>query len=126
MSKKYIIFIDDEIEKHMELSDLKDEIKVPEGYELCPYTDPGKAFKFISANSKDISLIISDYVMPGVDGIFFLKQSMERVESKAKFVLITNKDIEEVKKSLPKGCLIEKKEDSMVKLIQKLIVKFIQ
>ncbi|MFQ5499401.1 MAG: response regulator [Candidatus Zixiibacteriota bacterium] len=62
-----IVLVDDE---EMVLTSLSSLLKLETGYETHTFLSAGDALKFIEANV--VSLVISDYLMPEMDGITFL------------------------------------------------------
>ncbi len=67
--KRQIIILDDE---EMVLTSLRSFIELETDYNVTTFTSPSEALDFIKSN--DIDLVISDYLMPNMDGISFLTQ----------------------------------------------------
>ena len=67
MFKKPIAIVDDEAE----LVNLYSEALQMSGYEVCSFSDPILAYEHIRDNPDKYSLIITDYRMPLMDGLFF-------------------------------------------------------
>ncbi|MEJ2721914.1 MAG: response regulator [bacterium] len=66
-SKPKIVIVDDE---EMVLTSLKSFLNLETEYEVVSFKDPREALEFIENN--DIDLVVSDYLMPEMDGISFL------------------------------------------------------
>jgi len=67
-----IVIVDDE---EMVLKSISSLLELEESYEVKTFTSPQKALDFIREQSMD--LVISDYLMPGMDGISFLSRVRE-------------------------------------------------
>lgn len=67
--KRQILILDDE---EMVLTSLRSFIELETDYNVTTFTSPAEALEFIKSN--DIDLVISDYLMPNMDGISFLAQ----------------------------------------------------
>jgi DNA-binding NtrC family response regulator len=68
-----ILLVDDE---EMVLSSIKSFFAIETDYKLATYTSPIKALEVIEENRFD--LVISDYLMPEMDGITFLAKVKEK------------------------------------------------
>lgn len=64
-----IIIVDDE---EMVLTSLKSFINLETDYEVHTFLSPQEAIKFVSDN--EVDLVISDYLMPEMDGMAFLAE----------------------------------------------------
>jgi DNA-binding NtrC family response regulator len=64
-----IVIVDDE---EMVLTSLSSFLKLETEYEVKVFTSPKEALKYIEQN--DIELVVSDYLMPEMDGISFLTE----------------------------------------------------
>jgi cyclic di-GMP phosphodiesterase len=64
-----ILLVDDE---EMILSSLKSFFTIEGGYNLLTYTSPLQALRDLEVDHTNIDLVISDYLMPEMDGITFL------------------------------------------------------
>lgn len=62
-----IVIVDDE---EMVLTSLSSYFALETDFEIVQFTSPNEALKYIESN--DIDLVISDQLMPGMDGITFL------------------------------------------------------
>jgi len=67
-----ILIVDDE---DMVLTSIESYLDLETEYHVVTFTNPEKALEFIKENSVD--LVISDYLMPEMDGIAFLAQVRE-------------------------------------------------
>jgi two-component SAPR family response regulator len=45
------------------------------GYKMASFQEPIQALEFLSANAEEVDLIVSDIVMPGIDGIELAKRA---------------------------------------------------
>jgi DNA-binding NtrC family response regulator len=77
--RSVILIVDDE---EMILSSIKSFLTVESDYELLSYTSPLKAIEDLKTKIQKVDLVISDYLMPEMDGISFL------AEVKKKFPLV--------------------------------------
>jgi DNA-binding NtrC family response regulator len=64
-----ILLVDDE---EMILSSLKSFFTIEGSYNLLTYTSPVQALRDLEVDHTNIDLVISDYLMPEMDGITFL------------------------------------------------------
>ncbi len=64
-----IVIVDDE---EMVLTSLSSFLKLETEYEVKSFTSPKEALKYIQQN--DVELVVSDYLMPEMDGISFLTE----------------------------------------------------
>ncbi|MFW6287970.1 MAG: response regulator, partial [bacterium] len=74
MDKK-IMIVDDET---MITSTLSSLIKVVLNISVITYNEPEMALQSHELNNNDIHLIISDFMMPGMNGLNFLKRAREK------------------------------------------------
>src|SRR5262245_61030254 len=70
-----VLLVDDE---EMILTSIKAFFAIETDYEFLTYTSPLKALKELETRIKDLDLVISDYLMPEMDGIAFLSKVKER------------------------------------------------
>jgi len=70
-----ILLVDDE---EMILTSIKAFFAIDSDYDLLTYTSPLKALRDLETEIKSIDLVISDYLMPEMDGITFLAKMKER------------------------------------------------
>ena len=64
-----ILLVDDE---EMILNSLKSFFAIEGGYNLLTYTSPVQALRDLETDHTNVDLVISDYLMPEMDGITFL------------------------------------------------------
>lgn len=69
-----ILLVDDE---EMILNSIKSFLAIETDYQLLSYTSPQKALQDLNAMER-VDLIISDYLMPEMDGISFLSEVKKR------------------------------------------------
>jgi len=69
-----IVLVDDE---EMVLSSIKSFFAIESNYNLMTYTSPLKALEDLEYNHQHADLVISDYLMPEMDGITFLAKVKE-------------------------------------------------
>ena len=69
-----ILVVDDE---EMVLNSMKAFFAIEGNYKLLTYTSALKAMEDLERNSLKVDLVISDYLMPGMDGIAFLAKVKE-------------------------------------------------
>ena len=67
-----LVIVDDE---EMVLTSIRSFLNLETDYQVASFTSAGEALEFIRENSAD--LVISDYLMPEMDGISFLAQVRE-------------------------------------------------
>jgi DNA-binding NtrC family response regulator len=70
-----ILLVDDE---EMILNSIKSFFAIDSDYDLLTYTSPLKALQDLESKIKSVDLVISDYLMPEMDGITFLSKMKER------------------------------------------------
>jgi len=70
-----ILLVDDE---EMILNAIKAFFSIESDYKLLAYTSPLQALEDLDATIKSIDLVISDYLMPEMDGITFLGEVKKR------------------------------------------------
>jgi len=66
-----ILLVDDE---EMIITSIKSFLAIETDYQLLAYTSPVKALEDLETKIKSVDLVISDYLMPEMDGISFLAQ----------------------------------------------------
>jgi DNA-binding NtrC family response regulator len=81
--KARILLLDDE---EMVLTSLSSFLELETRYEVMPFTSPQKAIEFVKNNK--IHLVISDYLMPEMDGITFLAKVKE-IDPQATRIILT-------------------------------------
>lgn len=70
-----ILLVDDE---EMILTSIKSFFAIETDYDLLTYTSPVQALNDLDEKIKSVDLVISDYLMPEMDGISFLAQVKKR------------------------------------------------
>jgi DNA-binding NtrC family response regulator len=70
-----ILLVDDE---EMILTSIKSFFAIETDYRFLTYTSPLKALEDLQTKVDDLDLVISDYLMPEMDGITFLSSVKER------------------------------------------------
>ncbi len=72
MDKETVLIVDDE---EMVLTSLSAYLTLETDYEVVTYTSAARALEYVEAN--DVGIIISDFLMPDMDGITFLAKAKE-------------------------------------------------
>ena len=75
MKPPTIVLVDDD---EMILRSIRTFLATEMNHELLTYTSPGRALDDIEKHIENVDLVISDYMMPEMDGISFLTQVKER------------------------------------------------
>src|SRR5213083_758138 len=70
-----ILLVDDE---EMIISSIKSFLSIETDYRLLTYTSPIKALEDLDTKIKKVDLVVSDYLMPEMDGISFLAEVKKR------------------------------------------------
>lgn len=87
INKYSIIIVDDD----PDLVDLFKEILEKNGYKVRGFTHPIIALEFIQDNHKNCNLVISDYLMPQLNG-YELGKKIREINSNIKVILISTYD----------------------------------
>jgi DNA-binding NtrC family response regulator len=82
-SNASIVLVDDE---EMVLTSLRALLQLETEHDIHCFTDPAEAAKFLETNTVDVC--VSDYLMPGMNGIQFLCRAKE-LQPEASRVLLT-------------------------------------
>ncbi len=82
-SANVVLLVDDE---EMVVTSIKSFLMLETDYEVVSFTSPQKALDYVKGNKVD--LVISDYLMPDMDGIEFLAQ-VKDAQPEATRVLLT-------------------------------------
>lgn len=90
-----IVIVDDE---EMVLTSLKSFLNLESGYEIHTFTSAKNALEFLKKN--DASLVISDYLMPEMDGISFLAEVREMKPEITRIILTGYADKENAIKAI--------------------------
>ncbi len=78
-----IVLVDDE---DMVVTSIKSFLTLETDYEVKGFTDPAQAIEFIKENHADV--VVSDYLMPEIDGISFLAK-VKDIQPQATRILLT-------------------------------------
>jgi DNA-binding NtrC family response regulator len=90
-----ILLVDDE---EMVLTSIKSFLAIETDYKVLTYTSPVKALQEI--DHKSIDLVISDYLMPEMDGISFLAKVKEKLPQVPRILLTGYADKENAIKAI--------------------------
>jgi len=71
-TRETVVLVDDE---EMVLTSLRSILSLETDYNVVTFTSAGDALKYV--NSSDVDLVVSDYLMPEMDGISFLSKVRE-------------------------------------------------
>ena len=126
-SKKLVVILDDEFgseginfEKILETTQ---NLTKDATIEIKAFSDPVDCFKFVEENKSLVAMVISDFVMPCIDGISFL-QEIDQLDKNIKCVLMSGfDDINRFKKHKNLFAVIEKDlelNESIAKLLNSL------
>ena len=116
LNKHSIIVVDDD----PDLIDLFKEILEKNGFKVCGFTHPLIALEFIQKNHKNCNLVISDYIMPQLNG-YELGKKIREIDSNIKVILISayddrhekNLEFKFIQKPITINNLIETVEESL-------------
>ena len=92
-----ILLVDDE---EMVVNSIKSFFAIESDYKLVTYTSPQKALEDIERNHRSIDLVISDYLMPEMDGITFLAKVKEKLPMVPRILLTGYADKENAIKAI--------------------------
>jgi DNA-binding NtrC family response regulator len=92
-----IILVDDE---EMVLNSIKSFFAIESDYKIKTYTSPVKALAEIDQHHGNIDLVISDYLMPEMDGISFLAKVKEKLPMVPRILLTGYADKENAIKAI--------------------------
>ena len=81
--KERIMILDDESSVVQGIQDL---IEFETVYEVVPATNPFEALKLLDEN--DVNVILTDFLMPGMNGIEFLIEAKKREKSRSYFNIL--------------------------------------
>jgi response regulator RpfG family c-di-GMP phosphodiesterase len=84
----------------MVLNSIKSFFAIESDYSLATYTSPLKALEDLDRNLENVDLIISDYLMPEMDGITFLAKVKERLPLVPRILLTGYADKENAIKAI--------------------------
>jgi DNA-binding NtrC family response regulator len=92
-----ILLVDDE---QMVLTSMKSFFAMETDYNLITHTSPSKALEELDRNHVRVDLVISDYLMPEMDGITFLTKVKERLPIVPRILLTGYADKENAIKAI--------------------------
>jgi len=92
-----ILLVDDE---EMVLNSIKSFFSIESDYNVMTYTSPAKALEELERNHQRIDLVISDYLMPEMDGITFLAKVKEKLPLVPRILLTGYADKENAIKAI--------------------------
>jgi DNA-binding NtrC family response regulator len=81
--KETVVIVDDE---EMVLTSLSTFLTLETDYQVMTFTSAGEALKFIGSN--DVDLVVSDFLMPEMDGISFLAE-VRRLRPQVPRIILT-------------------------------------
>lgn len=90
-----ILLVDDE---EMVLTSLRSFLALETEYQILPFLSPGKALDFAAGN--EVNLVISDFLMPEMDGISFLARMRELRPDATRIILTGYADKENAIKAI--------------------------
>ena len=117
---KTVMVVDDEV---MITSTLSTLIKMSLGCKIMTYNNPVEALEDSALMDQKVDLIISDFIMPEMDGLSFLKEAKNKSPKSVRILLTGYADKENAIKSINEVGLyyyLEKPWDnsSLIKIIQ--------
>ena len=92
-----ILLVDDE---EMVLNSIRSFCAVDTNYKLLTYTSPLKALEDLDRKHRHVDLVISDYLMPEMDGITFLAKVKEKLPMVPRILLTGYADKENAIKAI--------------------------
>ena len=92
-----ILLVDDE---EMVINSIKSFFAMETDYNLLTYTSPVKALEDLNRNHRPIDLVISDYLMPEMDGITFLAKVKDKLPMVPRILLTGYADKENAIKAI--------------------------
>lgn len=116
--KPVVVIVDDE---EMILTTLKSFFMLETDYSVATFSKPREAVSFIEDN--DVNLVISDFLMPEMDGIDFLLQVKERRPTTTRILLTGFADKENAIKAINKVGIFQYIEKPWDNTQLKLIVE---
>jgi DNA-binding NtrC family response regulator len=92
-----ILLVDDE---EMVIDSIKNFISIESDYHVLAYTSPLKALEDLERHHKNVDLVVSDYLMPEMDGITFLAKVKEKFPMVPRILLTGYADKENAIKAI--------------------------
>ncbi|MFO7849132.1 MAG: fused response regulator/phosphatase [Spirochaetia bacterium] len=103
MSKVSILIIDDEKSVLKALSRVLYPWAKKQNVELVTHSSPKEALEYIDEGTAEIGVIISDLMMPEMDGIQLLNETASRLPITSSLILTGSSDIEKVTEAIEAG-----------------------
>src|SRR6188474_1898328 len=92
-----VLLVDDE---EMVLNSIKSFFAIETDYNLITYTSPLKALEELEQSTRHVDLVVSDYLMPEMDGITFLAKVKEKLPLVPRILLTGYADKENAIKAI--------------------------
>ena len=92
-----VLLVDDE---EMVLNSIKSLFAIETNYNLIAYTSPLKALEDLEESHRHVDLVVSDYLMPEMDGITFLAKVKEKLPMVPRILLTGYADKENAIKAI--------------------------
>jgi DNA-binding NtrC family response regulator len=92
-----VLLVDDE---EMVLSSIKSFFAIETDYTLITFTSPLEALQDLEQNPRSVDLVVSDYLMPEMDGITFLAKVKEKLPLVPRILLTGYADKENAIKAI--------------------------
>ena len=92
-----VLLVDDE---EMVLNSIKSFFAIETDYNLITYTSPLKALEELLQSTRHVDLVVSDYLMPEMDGITFLAKVKEKLPLVPRILLTGYADKENAIKAI--------------------------
>jgi response regulator RpfG family c-di-GMP phosphodiesterase len=92
-----IMLVDDE---EMVLNSMKSFFAIDSNYRIIAFTSPLKALEYLNRSDAHVDLVISDYLMPEMDGITFLAKVKEKLPMVPRILLTGYADKENAIKAI--------------------------
>lgn len=86
-SKAAVILVDDE---EMVITSVRAYLALEADFNLQGFTDPARAVEYMQSN--DFDVVVSDYLMPGINGIQLLKKAKEARPEASRILLTGHSD----------------------------------
>jgi len=92
-----VLLVDDE---EMVLNSIKSFFAIDTNYTLITFTSPHEALRDLDKNHRRVDLVVSDYLMPEMDGITFLAKVKEKLPMVPRILLTGYADKENAIKAI--------------------------
>ncbi|MFP4619234.1 MAG: SpoIIE family protein phosphatase [Spirochaetaceae bacterium] len=103
MSKETILIVDDEKSVLKALSRVFYSWAKKQNVDLVTYSSPKEALAYIDGGTAEIGVLISDLMMPEMNGIELLKETASRLPIFSSLILTGSSDIEKVTEAIESG-----------------------